>query len=295
MQWRTKAIVQGVFSHLPRGEALNYFCQRHVFKHLPIDDATLVGLATTARRHLSKLEIHGTVPVPEARFSEFGAGRDFVIPLVLWSNDVNHQVVVDIRRLARLALVADTERRLGTAGVGTHRPHPLIIEDAGLAEMLQAFGIDYRAPCDARSTGLPDSSVDVTSTSTLEHIPPTDIRLILREIRRILHPEGVASLFIDYQNHDSYGDSTISVYNFLKFEIGSGGRGARAAFSEPPSPLGLSPPAARGGFRGPGGRPTGGVGRIKTIAGLTLASSFNGRYPEDLTIRTAFLTVRPEV
>jgi len=84
------------------------------------------------------------------------------------------------------------------------------------------YGIQYKAPYDARKTGLSDNSIDcITSTNTLEHIPPNEIKAILKECYRILKKDGILSFQIDYQDHYSYFDKNISVYNFLKFNQGT--------------------------------------------------------------------------
>ena len=57
----------------------------------------------------------------------------------------------------------------------------------------------------------------MTSTNTLEHIPVADIRLILKECRRLLKKDGIISFIIDYKDHYSYCDPKITVYNFLKY------------------------------------------------------------------------------
>lgn len=55
----------------------------------------------------------------------------------------------------------------------------------------------------------------------LEHIPPNEIKAILKECYRILKKDGILSFQIDYQDHYSYFDKNISVYNFLKFNQGT--------------------------------------------------------------------------
>jgi SAM-dependent methyltransferase len=85
-------------------------------------------------------------------------------------------------------------------------------------ELRRLHGITYRAPCDARSTTLRTGSIDViTSTNTLEHIPPGDIRGILAECHRILADDGLLSFQIDYEDHYSFFDRRISGYNFLRY------------------------------------------------------------------------------
>ena len=44
---------------------------------------------------------------------------------------------------------------------------------ASLEDLLLRYGIEYRAPCDARAMDLANRSIaTVASTNTLEHIPP---------------------------------------------------------------------------------------------------------------------------
>jgi SAM-dependent methyltransferase len=296
MHWKTKAAVQVAFSHLPRGEVLNYFCQRHVFKHLPVDAGTFAELAGTAAHHVANLEKHGTVPLSDGQFYEFGAGRDFIGPLVLWCHGVNRQLQIDIRRLARLELVADTVRRLSAGDAELPRVPTAPPAGVDLESLVRGYGIDYRAPCDARSTGLADSSVDyVTSTSTLEHIPAADIALILRETRRILRPDGVASLWIDYQDHYSYSDPSISAYNYLRFEDRQWRLWSPALqFQNRLRHSDHVRLLLDAGFEILAeDRVDGSAEDLALIDGLPLGSKFRNRDRHDLAVRGAFLTVRP--
>jgi SAM-dependent methyltransferase len=87
-----------------------------------------------------------------------------------------------------------------------------------IAELETRFGIRYLAPCDARATALPESSVDfVTSTSTLEHIPAEDLVRLLAECRRLLRPDGAFSSRIDLSDHFTHFDRSLSPYNFLRY------------------------------------------------------------------------------
>ncbi len=78
MRWKAKAVVQRVFSDVPGAESLNYLCQKRVFRSLPVSDATFSESVGTARRHLDTLAVHGSVPIEQARFYEFGAGKDLI-------------------------------------------------------------------------------------------------------------------------------------------------------------------------------------------------------------------------
>jgi SAM-dependent methyltransferase len=88
-----------------------------------------------------------------------------------------------------------------------------------LDEMLRHFRLKYFAPHDARTTGLPSSSIDVISSHTvLEHIPPSIIQEILTEFHRILKQEGKSCHLIDNADHWAQKDRSISAVNFLQFD-----------------------------------------------------------------------------
>ena len=57
----------------------------------------------------------------------------------------------------------------------------------------------------------------ICSYSVLEHIPLDSIRRIFSECYRVLKPNGRIVFLIDYQDHYSYFDSNLSIYNFLRF------------------------------------------------------------------------------
>jgi hypothetical protein len=216
--WRLKAALQKVLSTVPYGQQINYRLQRQM-GGLPISDATLERTAHLAASHLDRLSPMLSKPIAEASFFEFGAGWDLHVPLILRSLGVRHQTTVDIRRLLRPELVADVAQRLhGLSEIAAHWDPPSP-PDGSAKEVdgwLRDHGIDYRAPADARATGLATGSIDAaTSSNTLEHIPPEDIVRIGREVVRLLWPDGVASFHVDYSDHYCHFDPTISPWNFL--------------------------------------------------------------------------------
>ena len=297
MRWKTKALIQGAFSRMPAGESLNYLCQRRIFRSLPVDDSVFHEKAGIARRHLEHLTEYGHIPVGDAHFYEFGAGKDLILPLCLYCHGANEQLLVDIRPLARDELVLDTLRRLDAGVVPglprTPGPRPA---GAGLQAHLAALGITYRAPCDARETELPDQSVDyITSTSTLEHIAEPDIRLILRESRRILRPEGRMSMFVDYQDHFSYADTSISAYNFLQYDDREWARWSPSLQFQ--NRLRHSDYLAlfeEAGFEILDDRPTTGSPEdLEVVRTLAVGDRFRSRSEQDLGVRNSFVTVKP--
>ena len=214
--WKRKAAAFRVFDALPGGERLYYLTQRHVTRTFPRDlsehDSWQIEHARTFARFFAG-------DIRRARLFEFGAGWDLHSNLVQWCFGIDHQVVVDVKRLARLELVnhaIDHLRRNRPAGA-LRVPAERI--DAPLEESLRrTFGIRYLAPLDARSTGLDAGRVDlICTTSVLEHIPPDALRAIMRECHRIASRDAVMSHVVDYTDHYAHSDPQISEYNFLQY------------------------------------------------------------------------------
>ena len=221
--WIGKAALQGAFSALPGGQRLNLLFQRHVTKSLPQPAAEFSLHVVEACRHVRLYERHAE-RVADASFYEFGAGWDLIGPLTLASAGVSRQRLVDLRRNVRIDLVNHSKARF-------NRQLEVLQSDTGmqlraldpgpcvsLEDLRRTLGIDYHAPRDARNTGFGAESVDcMTSTFTLEHIPPRDIAAILVEGHRLLRPGGLLSCSIDMKDHYSYFDGSIGPYNFLRF------------------------------------------------------------------------------
>jgi len=212
------------FSAWPGGDRLHYWTQRNVTKTLPRSEREFREKFGHAKSHLEALTRYGSKAISDSQFYEFGAGWDLAIPFCLYALGVKAQILVDIFELAHVELLNDTlekierlEEKSGAARIGARLVHEKE-RDAWVPLLEQCYGIRYLAPCDARGTDLQAESVDcITSTDTLEHIPEEDIRLLLRECRRILRKDGILSFVIDYQDHYAYCDQRITAYNFLRY------------------------------------------------------------------------------
>jgi SAM-dependent methyltransferase len=224
MRWVATAALQRGLSAVPSGERINYVVQRYVTHKLPASEGRLRWKFSLAVRHLDAFEREGPrLGIEEAVLYELGAGWDLAVPLSIWTLGAESQILVDVRPNVRIPLVNVAIERLGRlagelgkgAGRELRRPPGPV---GSLDELESLYGISYRAPCDARQTGLRPASVDlVHSTDTLEHVPAEDVVPILRECRRLLRADGVLSTVIDLSDHYSYADTSISRYNFLRY------------------------------------------------------------------------------
>ncbi|MGO9936530.1 MAG: class I SAM-dependent methyltransferase [Terracidiphilus sp.] len=224
MNWKIKAFVQGAISAMPRSAEVNYAFQRYISRNLPPKAATMRHALDTILSDFAVMREHLSVPVNKAQCFEFGAGATFLGPLAFYCLGIEDQTLVDIHRLLRpeLANCAIRFLREQQDTDFIRKPHELVPEGVhgqGMIEWFKnAYGISYRAPCDARRTPFAPGSFDViTSKAVLEHVPKQDIGAILTECKRILRDDGVVAFRIDYQDHYSYYDPKVSIYNFLQY------------------------------------------------------------------------------
>jgi SAM-dependent methyltransferase len=87
-----------------------------------------------------------------------------------------------------------------------------------LSQFLDLCRLEYIAPGDAANTRLPDQSIDFhTSYTVFEHIPLKALRQILEEGNRVMRKNGLFIHRIDYSDHFSHSDKSISAINFLRY------------------------------------------------------------------------------
>lgn len=191
---------------------MHFMLQRHVTRRLPRPEKQVKAICTRAEKLLEQYASYGTRPTDQSIFFEFGSGRDLVVPLAISAQGAKRFITVDIERLARLDLVKANAAIVAKAS-RVARSAPSSWED-----LERNWGIVYRAPADARQTDLESDTVDcAVSVETLEHIPKGDIAKILKEVHRILRPDGIALMQIDYGDHFKGFDPSISSFNFLTY------------------------------------------------------------------------------
>src|SRR3990172_5630409 len=194
MNWKLKSGIQNTVAALPSGLSYQvyYFLQRRFGGYREANPVKRfeggIALVSRIRRH------GGTV---EGRtFLEVGTGHQINVPIALWLCGAPSAPPVFRERLARLARLKETR----------------------LQPLLDFLGIRYLAPADAARLPLPDGSVDYhISYTVLEHIPPDVLAAILREGRQVLRKDGLFVHFVDFSDHFSHSDKTISPVNFLQF------------------------------------------------------------------------------
>lgn len=216
-------MLQKFFSCFKQGVYCNFFFQKYITKNLPLaSNKYIETFNNKVTKHLESYLKYSKKEIADSTYFEFGAGWDLLAPIGFSCNNFKNLHCIDVRKLIFSELINNTislakihEKKLD---ISVPKNIPLINHKNLEMVLKQFFRICYKAPCDARQTYLTDNSVDlIVSNVTFEHIPKNIIPDILAECYRILNKGGIASFVIDYQDHWSYFDKSLSVYNFLIF------------------------------------------------------------------------------
>jgi SAM-dependent methyltransferase len=231
MNWKLKAKIQNLVGLLPNflSYSIYYWIQRNFgsLKDSKLNPTSrlLAGIETVKRLEQVDRSPIGTT------FLEVGTGRRINTILAFWLLGAEKVITVDLNPYLKDELVradlnyivknkSEIESLFGNR-IFNHRLDALLefVESPyQIKSLLEFLNIEYIAPGDASHLNLPDSSVDFhTSYTVLEHIPPEIIKAILKEGKRILKQDGLFVHCIDYSDHFSNSDKSISSVNFLQF------------------------------------------------------------------------------
>jgi predicted SAM-dependent methyltransferase len=213
MKWQTKAKIHTAFDSLPFGHHLYYFLQTKITKSLPRKPAE--KYFNTLRWHKKNIETN-IGNLSKVTLFEFGAGWDLFYNIGFYCAGIEKQILVDLNRHAKVSLINHEISSFSALESADFFRKPIGVINS--LDELDQLGIDYRAPCDARKTGLDDGSIDaIISTNTMEHIPLEDLATILLECHRLLRKGGIVSARVDYGDHYSYSDKSIGPWNYMKY------------------------------------------------------------------------------
>lgn len=219
LPWIAKSIAFNIFSYSPFGESVYYGFQRHVTKTIPrLLTQTDVVAATQLQQAAEFGRAGGNIK--SAKIFEFGAGWDLYSNLLLWCLGAERQTTIDIRRWAKAdAINAVIEHlKLDPPNGAVRVPEHQVAQRSLERDLLQHYGISYRAPADARNVNIEDNFFDfILTTSVLEHVPTGILNSIAIECHRILKPGGYMRHVIDFSDHYAHSDGSISEFNYLRF------------------------------------------------------------------------------
>ncbi len=218
MNWKVKCASSYLLNIVPFSMPVYNALQKHVTGRWTRNVGQTMAVPNNYTMHIDAFRKHWG-ELEGARYFEFGVARDLFSNLVNYCCGISNQFAVDLNPLATAELVNDTIRQLREVSnpYMIRKPEHDLGQDFK-ADLKNYYGIDYRAPADARSVPLPDGSIDlIASTSTFEHVPEAMLREILAESYRLCHPGSIVSHEITYGDHYSHTDKSITPYNFLQF------------------------------------------------------------------------------
>ncbi|HET8692567.1 MAG TPA: class I SAM-dependent methyltransferase [Steroidobacteraceae bacterium] len=229
MNWRMKARIQNAVARLPESVSYPayYWIQRRFGGLRRVDPLKGFRKFLNAAERLERV---GASPVG-AEFLEVGTGRQVNTPLAAWLCGARGITTVDLNPYLKEELVRDcvasiARRAEEVRGLLGKRLHPgrleALLDLAGrpwrFGELLELCAIRYRAPADAGRLDIPDGSHDFhVSFNVFEHVSPAALGAILREGNRVLRESGLFVHRVDYSDHFSHKDPSISPVNFLQY------------------------------------------------------------------------------
>jgi hypothetical protein len=228
MHWKLKARIQSAVSLLPSGAsyATYYWMQRHFGA---LRRPSPVRRLTAAVEIWKRIQAQGYTPMGKV-FFEVGTGRVPLVPLAYWLMGAEKTITIDLNPYLKRDLVAESLRYISENEGEIRNLFGSLMDQNRFVE-LSAFSrdfrfsisafldlcrVDYVAPGDAANTRLPNQSIEFhTSYTVFEHIPSDVLRRILEEGNRIIRNDGLFVHRIDYSDHFSHSDKSISAINFL--------------------------------------------------------------------------------
>lgn len=230
MNWKLKAKIQNAISFLPSAASYEvyYWVQRYFggLRQVVPTSKFIAAIETWKRIQSQERSPTGKV------FFEVGTGRAPLVPIGYWLMGAESTITIDLNPYLKEELIAEHLRYvsenedeiLALFGSLIDRKRLKALVSFGTksklsaTELLDLCQIVYIAPGDAANTNLPEQYIDFhTSYTVFEHIPPKVLIDILREGNRIIKNNGLFVHRIDYSDHFSHSDKSISAINFLQY------------------------------------------------------------------------------
>ena len=206
MKWQLRCLIGTAKALLPFQEELRHLKDLVVgYQRNPQQDTA------TIRDGLTMIDWLGDLS--GRTILEVGSGWQPMVPMLLSSAGAERVYMTDLHRLMRKGTIAAAEQSIrdnwAEISVRLNRARDRLDEMRNLV---------YMAPCDCRNLPLRSESIDIlVSRACLEHIPRGVIEGIFREAARILRPGGCMLHLIDYSDHWSHRDRSITDVNFLQY------------------------------------------------------------------------------
>lgn len=230
MHWKTKSKIQNAVSLLPSSisYATYYWIQRHFGGLRRMNPVSRLKAGVETWRRVQELGYDPTEKV----FFEIGTGRVPIVPVAYWLMGAKRTITVDLNPYMKAELIRESLESISSNKEVIQELFGSLLYKKRLDDLLYFYNsstfstgsflefcqIKYVAPGDAAKTGLKEKSIDFhTSYAVFEHIPPMILKNIIEEGNRIISDGGLFVNRIDYSDHYSHSDKTVSAINFLQY------------------------------------------------------------------------------
>lgn len=232
-KWILKAVVQKTISYFPYKEKVNFLFQKYVTKGVDLDDQHFKYKLDALRDHLKFYKKYSNTQRQDAVVLELGTGWYPIVPTMLYLNDFKKTISIDISNWMNLdrqiiafqKIIAYYDQGLLASYADDINPEKVTElrticsnrDRYTIDEVNKLINLEYLL-MDATSLNFADETFDlICSNNTFEHVHKDVLAGILKEFKRVLKKGGVMSHFIDLSDHFAHLDSSINIYNFLRF------------------------------------------------------------------------------
>lgn len=217
MNFRIKCALKTLIGKMPYSNELDYFTQKYLSRSMPPRKKDIQKKYRKALYHHEIFKKYGSVDSDKAVVYEIGCGWHLAMALGFSTLGYHKIIALDVTEHLRPELINTTLRYIKEDNLIAFEPS--VVDENNLKNILRdEYRIDLLVPCDSAKTGLADRSVDyIYSHNVFEHIPPELIPHIMDECFRVLDDNGVISFVIDYSDHYTGFDKSITQYNFLRY------------------------------------------------------------------------------
>jgi SAM-dependent methyltransferase len=160
---------------------------------------------------------------------EIGTGWHPIVPLIFYLAGCHKLTLIDSQKLLHESSLVQAAK-----GMSEHADRlstELSIPQAEITEklaprpaglplqfLLDSYNMEYCAPANILSNGLPAAALDIIiSKEVLEHVPPEIVKAIFLECKRLLRPDGKMCHFIDNSDHREHRDKSLSRLSYLQY------------------------------------------------------------------------------
>jgi len=230
VNWKVKSRIQNLIAKFPSHLSYTtyYLFQRHWGGLRKTDPTSRLIAGIKIVDYIYK---QGQTAISKT-FLEIGTGYQLNLPISLWLCGARKIITVDLNRYLKAELIFENisyiqnhQQEIKTlfenvpnSSIFEQRFDQLINATKNLQSLLEMMNIEYLAPADATQLDLKPHTIDYyVSYTVLEHIPSDTLKSTLLEGKRLLKKRGLFIHCIDFSDHFSHSDRSISPINFLQY------------------------------------------------------------------------------